>query len=79
MGSATWDVRTGVEYWYRNTLALRTGANGKDLDFGTGIRYKQLGVDYAAALHRFFGSDSADFPGDKDLGTTHLVSVGWSW
>jgi hypothetical protein len=36
-------------------------------------------VDYAAALHRFFGSDSADFPGDKDLGTTHLVSVGWSW
>ena len=79
LGSATWDVRTGVEYWYRNTLALRTGANGKDLDFGTGIRYKQLGVDYAAALHRFFGSDSADFPGDKDLGTTHLVSVGWSW
>lgn len=79
LGGQTWDVRTGVEYWYRNTLALRTGANGKDLDFGTGIRYKQLGVDYAAALHRFFGSDSADFPGDKDLGTTHLVSVGWSW
>ena len=79
MGSATADVRTGVEYWYRNTLALRTGANGKDLDFGTGIRYKQLGVDYAAALHRYFGSDSQDFPGDKDLGTTHLVSIGWSW
>jgi hypothetical protein len=79
MGSATADVRTGVEYWYRNTLALRTGANGKDLDFGTGIRYKQLGVDYAAALHRYFGSDSKDFPGDKDLGTTHLISIGWSW
>jgi hypothetical protein len=79
IGGQTWDVRTGVEYWYRNTLALRTGANGKDLDFGTGIRYKQLGVDYAAALHRFFGSDSPDFPNDKDLGTTHLVSVGWSW
>jgi len=36
-------------------------------------------VDYAAALHRFFGSDSPEFPGDKDLGTTHLVSLGWSW
>jgi len=79
LGGQTWDIRTGVEYWYRNTLALRTGANGKDLDFGTGIRYKKLGVDYAAALHRFFGSDSPDFPSDQDLGTTHLVSVGWSW
>jgi hypothetical protein len=79
LGGQTWDIRTGVEYWYRNTLALRTGANGKDLDFGAGVRYKQLGVDYAAALHRFFGSDSADFPGDQDLGTTHLVSIGWSW
>ena len=79
VGGQTWDIRTGAEYWYRNALALRTGANGKDLDFGAGVRYKQLGVDYAAALHRFFGSDSPDFPGDQDLGTTHLVSVGWSW
>ena len=79
IGGQTWDVRTGLEYWYRNTLALRTGANGKDLEFGAGVRYKQLGVDYAAALHRFFGSDSPNFPGDTDLGTTHLVSVGWSW
>ena len=79
IGGQTWDVRTGLEYWYRNTLALRTGANGKDLDFGAGVRYKQLGVDYAAALHRFFGSDSPNFPGDTDLGTTHLVSIGWSW
>jgi len=79
LGGQTWDIRTGAEYWYKNTLALRTGANGKDLDFGAGVRYKQLGIDYAAALHRFFGSDSPDFPGDRDLGATHLVSVGWSW
>jgi hypothetical protein len=79
IGGQTWDVRTGLEYWYRNTLALRSGANGKELDFGVGVRYKQLGVDYAAALHRFFGSDSPNFPGDTDLGTTHLVSLGWSW
>jgi hypothetical protein len=79
IGGQTWDIRTGLEYWYRNTLALRTGANGKELDFGVGVRYKQLGVDYAAALHRFFGSDSPNFPGDTDLDTTHLVSLGWSW
>ena len=79
IGGQTWDVRTGVEYWYRNTLALRTGANGKELDFGAGVRYRQLGIDYAASLHRFFGSDAADFPGDTDLDATHLISVGWSW
>jgi len=79
LGGQTWDVRTGVEYWYRNTLALRTGVNGKELDFGAGVRYKQVGVDYAAALHRFFASDSPDFPSDKDLDTTHLVSLAWSW
>jgi hypothetical protein len=78
-GSQTIDVRTGAEYWYHNTLALRTGANGKDLDFGAGVRYKQLGIDYAATLNRFFGSNSADFPGESDLGVTHLISVGWSW
>ncbi|HEY2954902.1 MAG TPA: hypothetical protein VGK89_06615 [Candidatus Eisenbacteria bacterium] len=79
IGGQTWDVRTGLEYWYRSTLALRAGVNGKELDFGAGVRYKQIGVDYAAALHRFFASDSPDFPKDKDLDTTHLVSLGWSW
>ncbi len=78
-GGQTWDVRTGVEYWYRNTFALRTGVNGKELDFGAGVRYKQIGADYAASLHRYFAADAPDFPGDQDLGTTHLVSVGWSW
>jgi hypothetical protein len=79
LGGQTWDVRTGLEYWYRNTFALRTGVNGKDLDFGAGVRYKQIGVDYAAALHRFFAADAPDFPGDRDLEATHLVSIGWSW
>jgi len=78
-GGQTWDVRTGLEYWWRNLFALRTGANGKDLTFGAGVRYLHLGVDYAASLHRFFASDDKTFPDDTQLDVTHIVSAGWSW
>jgi hypothetical protein len=79
MGAATADVRTGVEYWYRSTLGLRTGLNGKDLTFGAGLRYKQVGVDYAASLHRFFAADDKNYPSDTNLDVTHLVSLGVNW
>jgi len=79
LGGQTWDVRTGIEYWYRSLLALRTGANGKDLTFGAGLRYKQVGVDYAAQLHRFFAADDKQFPDDTNLGLTNLVSASFSW
>jgi hypothetical protein len=79
MGGQTWDVRTGIEYWYHNLLALRTGANGKDLAFGAGLRYKQVGVDYAAQLHRFFAANDKQFPDDTNLDLTHLVSASFSW
>jgi hypothetical protein len=79
LGDVTLDVRTGLEYWYRNTLALRTGANGKDLAFGAGLRYKQVGVDYAASLNRFFAADDPDYPSDTDLDVTHLVALAVNW
>jgi hypothetical protein len=79
LGGQTWDLRTGLEYWYRNTFALRSGANGKDLSFGAGVRYKHIGVDYAASLHRFFAKDDDSFSGDQNLDTTHLVSGSFSW
>lgn len=79
LGAVTADLRLGVEYWYRNLVALRTGLDGKDLAFGAGLRYKQVGVDYAASLHRFFASDDDAFPDDRDLDATHLVSLGVSW
>ena len=56
-----------------------TGANGKDLDFGAGVRYKHFGADYAASLHRFFAADDKAFPDDTELDVTHLVSLGLSW
>ncbi len=79
MGFLNADLRTGLEYWYRSTLALRSGLNGKDLDFGAGVRYRHFGVDYAAALHRFFAADDPAFPDDHNLETTHLLSATVSW
>lgn len=79
IGAVTGDVRTGLEYWYRNMLGLRSGVNSKDLAFGAGLRYKQIGLDYAASLHRFFAKDDPAFPSDTDLDVTHLVSLGVDW
>lgn len=79
LGSVDADLHTGLEYWYRNTLALRSGMSGKDLDFGLGVRYKHFGADYAASLHRFFAASDPQFPDDKNLDTTHLVSASFSW
>ena len=78
-GGQTWDVLTGLEYWYRNTFALRSGFAGKDLTFGAGLRYKHFGADYAAQLNRFFAADASDYPSDKELDATHLVSLSLSW
>lgn len=79
LGSATVDVSTGLEYWYHNLLALRTGVESKDLAFGLGVRYKHFGADYAASLPRFFAADDPDFPSDTGLDVTHLISLGFSW
>lgn len=79
LGAVTGDLRTGLEYWYNNTFALRSGVNGRNLAFGAGLRYKHIGVDYALDLHRFFSSDQSDFPDDNDLDATHLISASFSW
>jgi len=79
IGGQTWDIRTGLEYWYRDRFAVRTGVNGKDLAFGAGVRHRQFGADYALSLHRFFAADSPEFPDDDSFDPTQLVSIGWSW
>ncbi|MEQ1834444.1 MAG: hypothetical protein ABL977_15465, partial [Candidatus Eisenbacteria bacterium] len=79
LGGLNADLRLGLEYWYRNTLALRSGLNGKDLNFGAGVRYKHFGADYAAALNRFFAKDDPEFPDDHNLEATHLLSASFSW
>jgi len=79
LGGQTFDVRTGLEYWYHSLVALRAGVDGKDLAFGAGVRYKQIGVDYAAQLNRFFAADDKQFPDDTNLDVTHLVSASFAW
>ena len=79
LGGQTWDLRTGLEYWYHDTLALRGGANGKDLTLGAGVRYHHLCVDYAAALNRFLASNDSPTSDGAKLDATHILSAGWSW
>lgn len=49
-------VRLGVEYWYRNTMALRIGAKNADLSAGFGIRKGPFAVDYAYLKQEIAGS-----------------------
>jgi hypothetical protein len=79
LGRQTIEMSTGLEYWFNNTFALRTGVRVKDLAFGAGVRFKHFGADYAASLPRFFATDDPDFPSDSELDATHLVSLGLSW
>ena len=52
----TGDVRAGIEYWYRETVALRFGTErvGSDTDpftGGAGLRVKRFSFDYAYLNH----------------------------
>ena len=67
-GSVTGDVRAGVEYWYRDTLALRFGSErlGGDTNpftGGAGLRIKAVTFDYAYLSH-------------SDLDDVHRISGG---
>jgi hypothetical protein len=52
----------GAEYWYNDTVALRVGSDAGNFTAGAGIRYKQVGADYAYLSH-------------DELESTHRVSA----
>lgn len=52
----------GMEYWFQKTVALRVGAEGDNFTAGAGVRYKQVGADYAYLTH-------------QELDSTHRVSL----
>jgi hypothetical protein len=56
------DLRPGVEYWFRKTLAARFGASGSRITAGFGVRYGGFGADYA-------------FVGHEELDNSHRVSL----
>ncbi len=67
-GGVPWDLKGGVEYWYRETLALRLGSErfGDDTNpftVGAGLRVRRFAFDYAFRSH-------------SDLDEIHRVSGG---
>ncbi len=68
VGGMTGGLRTGVEYWHRDTVALRLGherlrADDNPLTAGAGLRVKRFSFDYAFRNH-------------SDLDEAHRISGG---
>ncbi len=55
VGSASFDPRAGLEYWYRQRVALRMGIQPEQFSAGASIYLGIGGVDYA-----FLGHDELD-------------------
>jgi hypothetical protein len=67
VGAASLDPRIGLEFDFKNTVALRVGYNDiKQITFGAGVHLRKLDVDYSFAR---FGSAA------NDLGDTHRISL----
>ncbi len=50
-GNLSGNFLPGLEYLFRNTVALRVGSNAGDFTAGAGVRYRQVGADYAYLSH----------------------------
>ena len=61
-GNLSGNFLPGAEYWFRRTVALRVGSDGGNFTAGGGVRYKQVGADYAYLSH-------------DELDSTHRVSA----
>jgi hypothetical protein len=51
LGAASFDPRSGIEYWYRERVALRAGILPDRFSAGASIRLGFWGVDYAFVSH----------------------------
>ncbi len=45
------DLHWGMEYWFKEIIAVRFGSNTGALSAGLGISYKGINVDYAVLTH----------------------------
>lgn len=61
-GDISGNFLPGAEYWFRQTVALRVGSDAGNFTAGAGVRYKQVGADYAYLSH-------------DELDSTHRVSA----
>ena len=66
LGPISFDPHIGLEFDYKNTIALRVGySDVKQLTFGAGLHLRKLDIDYSFAR---FGKEN-------DLGDTHRISL----
>jgi len=45
------DIFWGMEYWFKNTVAVRIGADSGSISSGLGISYKGINLDYAILMN----------------------------
>lgn len=66
LGPISLDPHAGLEFDYKNSVALRVGYNDvKQLSLGAGVHLRKLDLDYSFAR----------FGGDGALGNTHRISL----
>lgn len=66
LGPVSIDVRSGLEYAYKNVVAVRVGYTDiKQLTLGAGLRLPKLDIDYSFAK----------FDATGQLGNTHRISL----
>jgi Uncharacterised protein family (UPF0164) len=66
LGPISFDPHLGIEFDYKNTVALRIGySDVKQLTLGAGIHLRKLDIDYSFAR----------FSAENDLGDTHRISL----
>lgn len=66
VGPVSFDPRAGLEFDYKNTVALRVGYNDvKQMSVGAGLHLRMLDIDYSFAR----------FAADESLGNTHRISI----
>ena len=66
LGPVSFDPQAGIEFDYKNTVAVRAGYNDiGNLTLGAGIHLRKLDIDYSFAKF-----DAADQPGN-----THRISI----
>ncbi len=66
IGAVSMDFHTGLEFDFKNVVALRTGYSDiGSLNIGAGIHLPKFDIDYTFAK----------FDGDDELGNTHRISI----
>lgn len=66
IGPVSIDPRAGLEFDYKNTVALRVGySDVKQITVGAGVHLRKIDIDYSFAK----------FGADESLGNTHRISL----